>query len=64
LSEHCKTSKLGGNIAACMGEVLDCELFETGKGQERLLKATIRMDINTPFMKGTHVGSKTDGLKW
>ncbi|XP_072066984.1 uncharacterized protein [Arachis hypogaea] len=64
LLEHCKTLKLGRKIAACMEKVKECELFEVGRDQERFIKATVKMKIDTPFMKGTNVGSKKDGLTW
>ncbi|XP_057747435.1 uncharacterized protein LOC130966635 [Arachis stenosperma] len=64
LPEHCKTPKLGEKIAACMGDVVSCKLFEAGKDQVRFIKATVNMNINTPFMKGTNVGSMKDGLTW
>ncbi|MED6195112.1 hypothetical protein PIB30_034953 [Stylosanthes scabra] len=33
LAEHCKTPKLGEKIVAYMGEVLDCEVYKSNRGQ-------------------------------
>ncbi|MED6122458.1 hypothetical protein PIB30_040028 [Stylosanthes scabra] len=64
LAEQCKTPKLGEKIAACMGEVLECEVFESSRTQEIFLKATVNMKISTPFKKGLHLGNKHDDLTW
>ncbi|MED6185118.1 hypothetical protein PIB30_053901, partial [Stylosanthes scabra] len=64
LPEHCKTTKLGQKIALSIGEVIDCAIYESNKDQERFLKATVKMNTNTPFKKGINVGSKEDGLCW
>ncbi|MED6197796.1 hypothetical protein PIB30_060047 [Stylosanthes scabra] len=64
LPEHCKTEKLGQKIASCMGEVVECSIFETSKEKTRFINATVRMKIHTPFRKGVNVGSRENRLSW
>ncbi|MED6121763.1 hypothetical protein PIB30_033199 [Stylosanthes scabra] len=64
LAEHYKTPKLGEKIATSMGDVIDCEVYESNRTQERFLKATVKMKIDTPFKEGMNLGNKKDGTTW
>ncbi|KAJ1435332.1 Zinc knuckle CX2CX4HX4C [Sesbania bispinosa] len=60
---HCRTSKMGRKIGACMGEVNESELFEIGE-KGSFFKVTVLFDSSKPLKPGINVGSKTDGITW
>ncbi|RYQ96647.1 hypothetical protein Ahy_B08g092487 [Arachis hypogaea] len=64
LLEYYKTVKLGRQLAAVVGEVMEYNLFEGENGKKKFIKAKIRMKIDQPVKMGTNIGCKIDGITW
>ncbi|KAJ1389195.1 Zinc knuckle CX2CX4HX4C [Sesbania bispinosa] len=63
LALHCRTTKMGIKIGACMGEVLESESFEI-KEKGSFIKVLVKFDTRKPLKPGINVGSRMDGISW
>ncbi|MED6199244.1 hypothetical protein PIB30_074134 [Stylosanthes scabra] len=64
LPKHCKTTQLRRKIAATLGDVKECKIFEITREHLRFIKATMSLKTNKPLLHGINIGSKEDGLLW
>ncbi|KAJ1387554.1 Zinc knuckle CX2CX4HX4C [Sesbania bispinosa] len=60
---HCRTTRMGSKIGACMGEVVDAEAFAT-KEKGSFIKVKVNFDTTQPPKPGVNVGSRANGVTW
>ncbi|KAJ1400865.1 Zinc finger, CCHC-type [Sesbania bispinosa] len=60
---HCRTTKMGFKIGACMGEVKESDVYET-KEKGTFIKIQVIFNVNKPLKSGINVGSMKDGISW
>ncbi|KAJ1400814.1 Zinc knuckle CX2CX4HX4C [Sesbania bispinosa] len=58
-----RTTKMGLRIGACMGDVLESEIFETWE-KGSFIKVLVLFYVTKPLKPGINVGSKVDGMVW
>ncbi|KAJ1381881.1 Zinc knuckle CX2CX4HX4C [Sesbania bispinosa] len=63
LPAHCKTSKMGRKLGACMGEVTSSGIFEV-KERGSFIKLQVVIDCTKPLKPRIHAGSCRDGVFW
>ncbi|KAJ1404178.1 Zinc knuckle CX2CX4HX4C [Sesbania bispinosa] len=63
LPAHCRTPKMGSKIGACLGQVLEYDVFEC-KERKSFLKILVNLDTQKPLLTGVPVGSNKDGVTW
>ncbi|KAJ1394309.1 Zinc knuckle CX2CX4HX4C [Sesbania bispinosa] len=54
---------MGRRIGSCMGEVRECEIFET-KERGSFIKVQVDFDSRKPLIPRVNVGSCADGVLW
>ncbi|KAJ1395943.1 Zinc finger, CCHC-type [Sesbania bispinosa] len=63
LPPHCRTSKMGEKIGACLGPVKEAEVYEN-KERGQFVKVLVELNTTKPLLPGIPVGSKKDGITW
>ncbi|KAJ1437850.1 Zinc finger, CCHC-type [Sesbania bispinosa] len=60
---HCITKHMGKHIGACMGTVIETDIYEIS-GRGSFIRALVNIDASEPLLPGINTGSKTDGVFW